>query len=190
VFDGSEVVARVVVKAVSRHSDLSLPVWCSSAVCRRRGDVRSRIARTRASRSGRSWLAPVPLARELICESASDTPTVFDALMHGIGAYFVARGIWMVASLRGQTSPKAEIVVARTHKECPHCKEQMRRDATVCPHCQRESQAWVQNDGFWWRRGEDDTWLFLTRCLPPRARACGFRSRAYALIRPATIRAC
>lgn len=25
-----------------------------------------------------------------------------------------------------------------THCECPHCKERMRRDASVCPHCQRE----------------------------------------------------
>lgn len=33
-------------------------------------------------------------------ESASQEATVFDALMHGIGAYCIARGLWMIASLR------------------------------------------------------------------------------------------
>lgn len=32
--------------------------------------------------------------------SAAEQATVFDALMHGIGAYFIARGLWMLASLR------------------------------------------------------------------------------------------
>jgi len=32
----------------------------------------------------------------LTSESASADATVFDALMHGIGAYFVARGLWML----------------------------------------------------------------------------------------------
>ena len=30
-----------------------------------------------------------------------------------------------------------------THRECPHCKEPMRRDAAVCPHCRHESAAWT-----------------------------------------------
>lgn len=32
-------------------------------------------------------------------ESAAQQATVFDALMHGIGAYCIARGIWMIAEL-------------------------------------------------------------------------------------------
>ena len=32
-------------------------------------------------------------------ESASADTTVFDILMHGIGAYFIARGLWMFSSL-------------------------------------------------------------------------------------------
>ena len=32
-------------------------------------------------------------------ESASADSTVFDILMHGIGAYFVARGLWMVVEI-------------------------------------------------------------------------------------------
>ena len=57
---------------------------------------------------------------------------------------------------------KAELFAAQTHRECPHCKEEMRRDASVCPHCQRESQAWTQNEGYWWRPAEDGSgWLYL-----------------------------
>jgi multisubunit Na+/H+ antiporter MnhC subunit len=33
-------------------------------------------------------------------ESASAEATVFDVLMHGIGAYFIARGLWMGSALR------------------------------------------------------------------------------------------
>ena len=35
----------------------------------------------------------------LTSESASSETTVFDALMHGIGAYCIARGLWMLAVL-------------------------------------------------------------------------------------------
>lgn len=33
-------------------------------------------------------------------ESASSEATVFDALMHGIGAYLVARGLWMISTMK------------------------------------------------------------------------------------------
>lgn len=39
----------------------------------------------------------------LLGESAAAETTVFDMLMHGIGAYFVARGLWMIYSLRSTT---------------------------------------------------------------------------------------
>ena len=35
----------------------------------------------------------------LTSESASEQTTVFDALMHGIGAYFIARGLWMITKM-------------------------------------------------------------------------------------------
>ena len=56
---------------------------------------------------------------------------------------------------------KAELLAARTHRECPHCKEQMRRDASVCPHCQRESEPWTENEGYWWRKDGGGAWLYL-----------------------------
>lgn len=37
-----------------------------------------------------------------------------------------------------------------TVRECPHCREMMRRDASVCPHCQRGSEPWIYHAGYWW----------------------------------------
>lgn len=36
---------------------------------------------------------------------------------------------------------QAQLAAAETHRECPFCKESMRKDATVCPHCRHESPA-------------------------------------------------
>ena len=38
----------------------------------------------------------------------------------------------------------------RATRECPSCKELMRRDASVCPHCRRESEPWRYEGGYWW----------------------------------------
>ena len=47
-------------------------------------------------------------------------------------------------------------------RECPSCKEQMRRDASVCPHCRRESPAWTFHEGKWWTKGRDgQDWFWL-----------------------------
>ena len=35
----------------------------------------------------------------LMSQSAAVEQTVFDSMMHGIGAYFVARGLWMIREL-------------------------------------------------------------------------------------------
>jgi len=51
---------------------------------------------------------------------------------------------------------RGELLADATHRECPHCKESMRRDASVCPHCHRESTAWVQHDGYWWFQDGDE----------------------------------
>lgn len=45
-------------------------------------------------------------------------------------------------------------------RECPHCRERMRGDASVCPHCHRESEAWQLKDGRWWRRNGEG-WEYL-----------------------------
>jgi hypothetical protein len=67
---------------------------------------------------------------------------------------------------KGVVSPKwydqkrTELIAAQTHRECPHCKEQMRRDASVCPHCQRDSDAWRLYEGRWWAQ-VGGTWYWL-----------------------------
>jgi hypothetical protein len=48
------------------------------------------------------------------------------------------------------------------YRECPHCKESMRRDAEICPHCRQPSTPWRLHEGRWWFRGsERDTWQWL-----------------------------
>lgn len=42
------------------------------------------------------------------------------------------------------------------YRECPHCKEDMRRDAGTCPHCRLQSDAWVFREDHWWANGH---WL-------------------------------
>jgi hypothetical protein len=37
-------------------------------------------------------------------ESASAETTVFDALMHGIGAYCIARGVWMLSQIEWRSN--------------------------------------------------------------------------------------
>jgi hypothetical protein len=39
---------------------------------------------------------------------------------------------------------------ATAQRECPHCKEQMRRDAGTCPHCRLESKPWRFHESHWW----------------------------------------
>jgi hypothetical protein len=40
-------------------------------------------------------------------------------------------------------------------RECPHCRQSMRRDASVCPHCHRSSPAWEECEGRWVSRSAD-----------------------------------
>ena len=48
------------------------------------------------------------------------------------------------------------------YRECPHCKEPMRRDADTCPHCRRPSTPWRFHEGRWWyRASDDDGWQWL-----------------------------
>jgi len=35
----------------------------------------------------------------LLSDSASEEATVFDVFFHGIGIYFIARGIWVLSTL-------------------------------------------------------------------------------------------
>ena len=68
---------------------------------------------------------------------------------------------------RSKTVPKSAVSPTASaqpvaYRECPHCKEAMRRDASVCPHCRHDSPAWRWHDGRWWVRAEgDERWRWL-----------------------------
>jgi hypothetical protein len=46
------------------------------------------------------------------------------------------------------------------HRECPHCREEIRRDASACPHCQRDVEPWTLHGDRWWVQ-RPDGWLVL-----------------------------
>ena len=58
---------------------------------------------------------------------------------------------------KGMTISGPSSVQDAMYRECPHCKEPMRRDATVCPHCRSESLAWTLHEGRWWYRTSPNT---------------------------------
>jgi hypothetical protein len=70
-----------------------------------------------------------------------------------------------LSNKREEAEVRAAIEVARQrqamYRECPHCKEQMRRDASTCPHCQRDSRAWEQREGHWWSQTQAGEWFWL-----------------------------
>lgn len=53
-----------------------------------------------------------------------------------------------------------EVRDQREYRECPHCKETMRRDASVCPHCRHESAPWTLHEGYWWTQVAGE-WYWL-----------------------------
>jgi hypothetical protein len=47
------------------------------------------------------------------------------------------------------------------YRECPHCREPMRREASVCPHCRRESRPMQFHEGRWWSQVGGGRWYYL-----------------------------
>ena len=64
-----------------------------------------------------------------------------------IGALLGLIGIGILVFVKPSANEPAAHNATR---ECPHCKSQMRRDASVCPHCRRDSEPWTFHQGFWW----------------------------------------
>jgi len=58
--------------------------------------------------------------------------------------------------------PAGFVALERSFRECPHCKEDMRRDASVCPHCREPSSPWRFHEGrWWWRASAEEPWWWL-----------------------------
>jgi hypothetical protein len=84
----------------------------------------------------------------------------------GLWVLGVAGVLMLLCSLFGfnaarQAKEPAIVEATPLYRECPHCKEQMRRDAAVCPHCRMESPPWHLHDGVWWVQSKDGTWHYL-----------------------------
>lgn len=89
----------------------------------------------------------------------------------GLGIYMLgAGGASLAASwlFFRRFPPRATVAATATTsapmnvtRECPHCKSEIRPDASVCPHCRRESPPWtLHTDGLWWRQEPDGSWLY------------------------------
>lgn len=75
-----------------------------------------------------------------------------------LGGLLSLLGIIILLFLKEKPKP---LPIDKMVRECPHCKESMRADASVCPHCQRESPAWSFHDGRWWFRQTDGNLYWL-----------------------------
>ena len=73
-----------------------------------------------------------------------------------IGAVLGLIGLILVAVM----TPQQDVRPAYRTRECPHCKENMRRDASVCPHCQRDSDPWIFHDGYWWVKRDSGDYYY------------------------------
>ena len=73
-----------------------------------------------------------------------------------VGLLWAAIGAFVVYMRAQRATPTR---AATTHRKCPHCKQQMRCDASVCPHCRSASEPWQRKDNHWWRVVDGDWYL-------------------------------
>jgi hypothetical protein len=69
-------------------------------------------------------------------------------------------GLILVLFLKPTDAAKTRTKAKEGMRECPHCREWMKREASVCPHCQRESPAWVLHEGRLWTKDADGRDIF------------------------------
>lgn len=109
----------------------------------------------------------VPKSSRTLCPlDATSVSSACEVAQPGLGIYAVGAGgiALFLAGCFLAKQPKAGVSPAPSAaavRECPYCKEDMRRDASTCPHCRKDSPAWVFNDGLWWAHAPDGGWLLL-----------------------------
>ena len=88
-------------------------------------------------------------------KGGSPTAGFFLGFLLGVVGIVIAYvGTPTTASLA--SSPGGAAVPAQL-RQCPACKEAMKRDASICPHCRTQSRPWIFSDGYWWATdGEGD----------------------------------
>jgi hypothetical protein len=72
----------------------------------------------------------------------------------------VVAGIVTIVRRSGRRQSRSMMAGRR---ECPACKEWMRRDASVCPHCRTATEPWTFHDGRWWVIRPDATYYLDER---------------------------
>lgn len=63
----------------------------------------------------------------------------------------------VTGAVTDRSSAATANVATKWHRQCPHCKEEMRRDASVCPHCRSQSTPWTLHERRWWLY-QDEHW--------------------------------
>jgi hypothetical protein len=71
--------------------------------------------------------------------------------------------VWAVVAIVRSSEGRRTAAVVADRRECPACKELIRRDATICPHCRTASEPWTFSDGRWWVARADGRWYLDAR---------------------------
>ena len=75
-------------------------------------------------------------------------------------AWLERRGGQLRPAYVAEEQARLHAELATATRECPFCKEEMRRDASVCRHCGRDSEAWIYEGGQW-RARSGEAWFCL-----------------------------
>lgn len=97
------------------------------------------------------WIVPIFVAH------AIGKPKQRSGFLYGFFLGWI--GVIILALL--PASSRVTTGASGQYRECPHCKEKMRRDASVCPHCRTASEPWLFDQGRWWRQ-IDGEWHWLS----------------------------
>ena len=101
------------------------------------------------------WIAPIAIAQRItLGKGRGGTPGVL------LGLFLGWLGVLVAAILSDQRLVNAELKKVGAYRECPHCKENMRRDASTCPHCRNRSDPWLLHQHLWWYQAADG-WYWL-----------------------------
>jgi hypothetical protein len=84
------------------------------------------------------WVVPIVLTTKLGKQKGRDSAVLYGVALGWIGVLVV----WALPA-DARSSP---------YRECPFCKERVRKDATVCPHCHRDVDAVAVPTGSWSER--------------------------------------
>lgn len=103
------------------------------------------------------WILPVWVAAQVTSGRGRGTAAgVILGMFLGWIGVLIALLLGRQAGATGQEP--AAVVAQHPRRNCPHCKESMRRDARVCSHCRLESQAWTLHYELWWVTTNGGQW--------------------------------